>query len=176
MKNNKPKPSPHWQTLPNVDSDCFACGLDNPSGLRMTFETNGEKVRSRLIVPDHMRGWNNIVHGGILSTICDEIMSWSAIVLTQRFILTKTMTVRFLRPVKIGTKLTAQGFVKKRISERNALVKAEIFNPEGEVAADSRGEFVLFTEDQFRPLNIVPETYIRTMTDMLFRLTPPAAP
>ena len=158
-----------WQPLPNLDPHCFACGQENPSGLKMKFETNGEKIRSRIIVPEHMRGWNNIVHGGVLSTICDEIMSWAAIVLLKRFILTKNMNVRFLRSVEIGTRLTAQGFVKKQSSDRHAIMKAVITNPDGDIVADSRGEFILFTEEQFRPLNVADNDYIREMTETVFK-------
>ena len=61
------------------DHNCFACGPANPHGLHMSFMSNGEVVVSHLTVPEHRRGWNNMVHGGIISTILDEGMSWAAI-------------------------------------------------------------------------------------------------
>jgi len=78
-----------WVPLPRLDKDCFGCGSENHSGLRMTFETNGSQIRSRLTVPSRFRGWSKLVHGGVISTILDETMSWAAIILTKRFILTK---------------------------------------------------------------------------------------
>ena len=64
--------------------NCFGCSPINPSGLRMRFFTDGKAVYSRLQVPAHLCGWSNIVHGGVLTTILDEIMSWAAIRLLQR--------------------------------------------------------------------------------------------
>ncbi|THB80264.1 MAG: PaaI family thioesterase [Desulfobacteraceae bacterium] len=157
-----------WKPIPNLDKNCFGCGKDNPTGLKMTFESNSTKVRSRVTVPEHMRGWNNIVHGGILSTICDEIMAWSAIYLTRKFILTRNLNITFLKPVIIETELTATGMIKTQSSERHAILSGEIRNPEGERVTACEGEFILFSEEQFRPLNIVPEKFIDTVTRSIF--------
>jgi len=155
-----------WKKIPNVDMNCFGCGPENHHGLKMTFETNGKKVRSIVIVPDHLRGWNNIVHGGVLSTICDEIMAWAAICLTKRFILTKTITTSFLRPVTIGTRLKTFGYIKERIDERNAVMAGEIHDEKGRVYAKSIGEFVLFTPDNFKKLDIMPDDLLDKMAGM----------
>ncbi len=155
-----------WKGIPNVDKDCFGCGPENHHGLKMTFETNGEKVRSIVKVPDHLRGWNNILHGGALSTICDEIMAWAAIHLLNRFILTKTMTISFLKPVTTGSRLEAVGYVKNRIDERNAIMTGEIYNEKGLLCATSTGEFVLFTPDNFKKMNIIPNDRLEKMTEM----------
>jgi len=163
MKTNK------WDKIPNIDMDCFGCGPNNHHGLQMTFETNGEKLRSFVTVPDHLRGWSNIVHGGVLSTICDEIMAWAAIYLTKRFILTRSMTTTFLKPVFTGTKLEAFGFIKERIDQRNALLSGEIYNEKGELCTVSTGEFVLFTPDSFKKLNIIPDGLLDQMTGMFSR-------
>jgi len=71
MSENKP----YTQLSVDEDHNCFACGPANPHGLHMTFQSNGKVVMSHLSVPDHLRGWNNMVHGGIISTILDEVMA-----------------------------------------------------------------------------------------------------
>ena len=96
--------------LPNTDThNCFACSPINHSGLHMEFFTNDRSVFSWITVPDHLCGWNNLVHGGVLSTILDEIMSWAAIYLLKRVTMTKSMTVDFLKPVYIDHELKAAG-------------------------------------------------------------------
>ena len=50
-------------------------------------------------------------HGGIIATILDEVMSWTAIHLIKSIIVTRTMTVEFLKPVFIGRQLTADARV-----------------------------------------------------------------
>ena len=155
-----------WEKIPNVDMNCFGCGPENHHGLKMTFETNKERLRSIVIVPDHLRGWSNIVHGGVLSTICDEIMAWAAIYLSKRFILTKTITTSFLKPVTIGSRLETFGFIKEQIDERNAIMTGEIYNDKGLLCAMSTGEFALFTSNDFKKLSIMPNDLLDKMTGM----------
>ncbi|MGB3225192.1 MAG: PaaI family thioesterase [Desulforhopalus sp.] len=152
-----------WKQLPNLDKDCFGCGLENHSGLQMTFETNGEQIRSKINVTPQFRGWSKLVHGGVISTILDETMSWAAIFLMKRFILTKQMTIQFHRPVYVGSSLSGIGSIKERIRERKAIIKAELFDDKGELCASSEGEFVLYTKEQFAKLEIIPVEDLQAM-------------
>ncbi|KGO32971.1 MAG: PaaI family thioesterase [Desulfoprunum sp.] len=152
-----------WVPLPRLDKDCFGCGSENHSGLRMTFETNGSQIRSRLTVPSRFRGWSKLVHGGVISTILDETMSWAAIILTKRFILTKKMTIQFQRPIYVESALCGIGSIKELTGERRATVTAELFDDQGRLCAASEGEFVLYTKDQFAKLDILQAEYLETM-------------
>jgi len=91
------------------DHRCFACGPANAAGLHMRFLAGEDRVVSRLTIPEHLRGWSNLAHGGVLSTILDEIMSWTAIHLLRRVILTKSMTVNFKKPVYVEKPVEAVG-------------------------------------------------------------------
>ena len=152
-----------WKALPNFDKDCFACGFENHSGLHMTFATNGEQLRTKLIVSPQFRGWSKLVHGGVISTILDETMSWTAIMLTKRFILTKKMTIEFLRPVYIDSPLCAVGYIRKRNGERSAIVAGELFDEQERLCATSEGEFVLFSKERFAKLEILPAEDLSAM-------------
>ena len=154
-----------WKEIENIDKECFACGLDNKAGLQMKFKTNGKMLKSELAVPSHLRGWSDLVHGGVLSTVIDEMMSWSAIYLEKKFILTKNMKVNFLKPVRIETPIVAQGFIKEHLNERQAVMRAEILNEAGEVCVTGEGEFVLFTQEQFAKLGIVDDELLTEMTN-----------
>ena len=156
----------NWVKIPNIDMNCFGCGPDNHHGLKMTFETNGEQIRSSVTIPEHMRGWSNIVHGGVLSTIADEIMAWAAIHLLKRFILTKEMTVRFLRPVFIGSTLEAIGIVQERLDAKNVVMSCNIFNEKKEICATANGNFALFTPQEFEKFDIIPKALLCQMTDV----------
>jgi uncharacterized protein (TIGR00369 family) len=152
-----------WKPLPNVDKDCFGCGSENQSGLHMTFETNGEQIRTKLTVSSQFRGWSKLVHGGVISTILDETMSWAAITLTNRFILTKKMTIQFLRPVYVGSSLCGIGYIKEKSGERIAIVIGELFDDQGRLCATSEGEFVLYSKEQFSKLEILQEKDLEAM-------------
>lgn len=153
-----------WTKLSNIDMKCFGCGPENTHGLKMTFETNGERVRSIVYIPEHMRGWRHIVHGGVLSTICDEIMAWAAIHLLGRFILTKRITTTFLKPVMIGSTLTAEGFVKERVDEKNAVMACDILDEQTDKCAAGQGDFVLFTREEFEKFGLIPKDLLDKMT------------
>ncbi|TWI71758.1 uncharacterized protein (TIGR00369 family) [Desulfobotulus alkaliphilus] len=158
-----------WTALKNIDPHCFACGQGNAHGLHMRFFSDGERIRSRLVIPEHLRGWHTLVHGGVLATILDEAMSWAAIHLTGHFILTQEMTVRFKRPVRIEEEVRVESAVAERISPRKALLKAEIRNSSGEVCAESSGVFALFTAETFTRMNLVPENMLDAMNESMWR-------
>jgi len=134
---------------------CFGCSPMNTAGLKMTFATDGESVISSLKVPEHLCGWNNLVHGGVIATILDEIMSWTAIHLLKKIILTKSVSIEFVKPVYIGKMLTAKGRVLEVKSKREALLEGVIINDSNELCARSQGTFVLFSAEVAKRLNIM---------------------
>lgn len=152
-----------WRPLPNIDDHCFACGLKNAHGLKMRFHTDGERVRATVTVAEHLRGWQKLVHGGVLATIIDETMAWSAIHLFSRFILTKEMTTRYRKPVPVGAALTATGYVARRQDDRNVTMAADIVDGAGDICCSGEGEFVLFTDKQFAKMDLLPEEQLQQM-------------
>ena len=126
---------------------CFGCSPHNASGLQMKFFTNQKSLVSLVTVPEHLCGWDRLVHGGVIATILDEIMSWSAITMLKRIILTKSMTVDFVKPVYIDHELLAEGKVLEHTSERDAQMAGFLYNAQGELCAKSQGSFALFTPE-----------------------------
>ncbi len=166
---NKPDITKDMQKLPNRDNHyCFGCSPVNEHGLQMEFYTDRKMVYSDIIVPQHLCGWNSLVHGGVISTILDEIMSWGAIYLARRIIMTKTMTVDYLKPIQVGKKLHVQGSLIEKTSEREAVMEGEIFNEAGDLCARSRGTFALFTIEAIRKMKIMDEEDINAL-DQVFR-------
>lgn len=132
--------------LPNrSDHNCFGCSPANTSGLRMTFYTDEAAVYSKITVPDHLCGWNNLVHGGVLTTIMDEIMSWAAIYLLKRVTMTKSISVDFLKPVYVGNPLKAEGTVVDNKGRHEALMQGRIYNKDEVCCAKATGTFAVFS-------------------------------
>ena len=141
---------------------CFGCGADNPYGLHMEFASDGGKVVSRLTVPGHLCGWDNIIHGGIVATIHDEMMSWTAIQLLRKMILTKSVTVDFLKPLFTGRELEARARIHSEVSPREAIVESSIFDAAGTCCSKGRGTFALITPDFARKQGLITEKAIRS--------------
>ena len=149
LKNKK-----HIQLPNRRDHNCFGCSPRNTSGLQMTFYTNKKAVYSKVKVPDHLCGWNNLVHGGVLTTILDEIMSWSAIYLLKRVSMTKSMSVDFLKPVYVGNPLKAEGTVLEKKGKHEALMQGRIYNNDDVCCASATGTFAVFSPAVAKRLSI----------------------
>ena len=147
----------------NDDHTCFACGPANPHGLHMNFLTDGEVVFSQLTVPGHLRGWNNMVHGGVISTILDEVMSWAAIHLIKSIIVTRTMSVDFLKPVFIDQQLRAEARITEIRSRKEALLESQLYNHEKVLCASARGSFALLKPKVAEKLGIAGAEEIRAI-------------
>lgn len=96
------------------DDNCFACGSDNPIGLKLKFRLdrkNGTAV-SETVIADHFNGWKGAVHGGIITTLLDEIMVY-ACTSSGWFTVTGTIKVKFHKPVPTGKLLTITGRIEE---------------------------------------------------------------
>src|SRR5690349_81677 len=94
--------------LPHSKS-CFVCGARNIHGLKLRFETDGRIVRARFVPQPEHAGFIDVVHGGILATVLDEIMVWGCAVQTRHFSYCAEMTVRYISPSRPGEALIAEG-------------------------------------------------------------------
>jgi acyl-coenzyme A thioesterase PaaI-like protein len=147
-----------YTELPYMETHkCFGCGPANASGLRMKFFTDGERVFSWLTVPDHLCGWKNLVHGGVISTILDEVMGRSVIYFLRCLGLTKSIAVDFLHPVIIGDKLRVEGRVLEAQNERQARAEGLLFNNEGVMCARGKGVFGLYSPEFLRKKGVAEE-------------------
>ncbi len=95
---------------PSDDLMCFACGPDNPVGLRLAFRDFANGAFGAEFAPrrEH-QGYKGIVHGGFLSLVLDEAM----VACLHRDgvpAVSAALTVRLLKPVAPGDQLrvTAQ--------------------------------------------------------------------
>jgi acyl-coenzyme A thioesterase PaaI-like protein len=83
------------------DHACFGCGDDNPIGLHLRFASDGDAVKASFVPGPEHQGFQDVVHGGIISAVLDEAMAWA----TARagiWAVTGEMRVKFRQPLKIG--------------------------------------------------------------------------
>jgi uncharacterized protein (TIGR00369 family) len=125
----------------------------------MRFFTDGRAVYSRVKVPEHLCGWSHIVHGGVLTTILDEVMSWSAITLLKRIALTRGIAVEFIKPVQVGGELRAEGRVRES-GKNDAVTEGVLYDASGEPCARASATFKVFSPAVARRLAIADEASI----------------
>lgn len=154
--------SGNLRPITNSDThDCFGCSPANPYGLRMKFFSDDEALFSWLSVPRHLCGWDNLVHGGVLATILDEIMGWAAIHFLKKFALTNTMTVEFHKSVQVGEEIWVEGRVLEVRGKREATVEGRLYKEEDTLCAKSSGTFRLFNAEAIVRLGVMGEEAIR---------------
>ncbi|HZL85785.1 MAG TPA: hypothetical protein VFD07_10455 [Candidatus Krumholzibacteria bacterium] len=69
---------PPRQMLPWTRS-CMVCGQDNPVGLRARSYKSGDLVQLPFTTRVEYAGWSNVMHGGFIAMVLDEVMTWAAI-------------------------------------------------------------------------------------------------
>ncbi len=95
------------------DQMCFACGSKNPIGLRLKFTLDKEDTLRTEFTPQKVhQGFKDIVHGGIIALILDEVMVnllWK----TGRRAISAQMEVKLSQPVKLGETVYFEGRISK---------------------------------------------------------------
>jgi uncharacterized protein (TIGR00369 family) len=130
--------------------NCFACGTLNEHGLGLQIHVEPGRSWTELELQPQFEGWEGIAHGGILCTILDEVMAW-ALVAEDNWGVTARMSVEFRKPVAVGTRLRADGWI---LRSRRRLVEtaARIVDETGLEVATATGVYVAADEDRKREL------------------------
>ena len=149
---------------------CFGCGLANPDGLHLRVYRDGART-DRLVGrwtprPTH-GGFPSIVHGGLQFTVLDCMAAWIVLVLRNpgaRMPLTKSASMRYLRPARIGGELhLASEVTKEAATDRDPLVlRCELRDAAGELLSEGEFEYVALPADRFVKavgLDELPEAY-----------------
>jgi acyl-coenzyme A thioesterase PaaI-like protein len=105
-------------TLFGPSNRCFACGPNHPTGLRLGFHVEGEEVVTRFTPIESHQGAPGMMHGGLITTVADEVGCWALIALKGKFGFTGTMSSRFPRAVRTGQELEG----RSRITGGNARI------------------------------------------------------
>jgi len=131
------------------DHNCFGCGRLNAHGLQMQFRTDpeGNGVWSRFVPDARFEGYQGVIHGGIVSTVLDEVMAWS-LYREDVWAVTGQMTVRFRKPMLVGEPTRAIGYIGER-RRRTIEMRGEIRRESDNVLlAEATATFVAVPEDQ----------------------------
>ena len=138
----------------------------------MELYTDEKIVMSQIILPEHFSSWANVVHGGILATLLDEIMGWAGLYLLRQITLTKKMTVEFSKAVYVGETLKVVGSVVKKIGKRNAEIEGVITRDNGEACVRSRGDFTILSSKLAVRLGIITDEQLQNFFEPLFQQIP----
>ena len=120
-----------------VTAHCFACGKDNNIGFKLKFiDLDGGGSLAYFIPKKEHQGSNDFMHGGLISTLLDEIMAREV---WHRYApaVTARLNVNFLHPVVVGKRIRVIGRVEN--IKRNKIYEAcgEILSEDNIVLANA---------------------------------------
>ena len=120
---------------------CFACGKENPWGLQVDpdIAPDGTWVKIECTPPSHFQGWANVIHGGILSTLLDEAITYVGIASFDGPAVTAQLEVRFKKPAMAGDKLVVTANLVK-LGKRLIEVEAHIDSEDGVRIVEGNGK------------------------------------
>jgi len=123
---------------------CFACGQKNPIGLKLSFSWDGKVARTEFTPSELHQGWAGVVHGGIITCLLDEAMSYATLFNGVKS-LTAKMQTRFRRPLQIGEPLIITASVTKK-TKRLIEAKAEMSLKDGTPVAESTATMFVISQ------------------------------
>jgi acyl-coenzyme A thioesterase PaaI-like protein len=120
---------------------CYACGPRHPHGLHLDFVREDDAVVTRFVPTHDHESVPNVMHGGLVTTLADELGGWVLVLLCDKFGFTGSMTSRFLKPVRVGVELVGRGTL---VRDTRRLVQVHVeLSQRGEACFRSDLTFVL---------------------------------
>ena len=121
---------------------CFACGKDNPVGLQIDFDFDGETCSANFTPNKNHVGWNDTVHGGIIYSALDDVTA-NVLYKQGRKAHTAKCEIRYRQPLNVGETVKLKGWIDR---ERGRLVmlKGEVRRASDDsIVADCAASFML---------------------------------
>lgn len=134
----------------NVDMDhnCFGCGRSNAHGLQLSFfshELGG--VWTPFVPAPKFEGYSGMVHGGVISTVLDEVMAWS-LYRNETWAVTGALNIRYRAPIRVGERTRAIGWEVDRRGRRIEMAGELCREADGAILAKGTGTFVQVPDSQ----------------------------
>jgi uncharacterized protein (TIGR00369 family) len=130
---------------------CFACGELNEHGLHLVLHVGEDGAWTETTLAPRFQGWESVAHGGIVTTLLDEVMAWSVIG-RGTWGVTARIGVAFRKPVRVGRPIRAEGAV---VEDRRRTIRTSgrvLDAANGDVLAEGEGTFVAAPADELARL------------------------
>jgi len=119
---------------------CFACGKNNPIGLKLKFTPIPNGVRTEFIPAKQFEGFQDIIHGGIVATVLDEAIAWACRSCGVDAV-TGEITVRYKKTLITNKPVSVYGIIEKN-KGKLLLGSAYIKDKNGTVIATATAKMV----------------------------------
>ena len=121
---------------------CFACGPDNPIGLKIRFDMKDGRCTGQFTANENHVGFENTVHGGIIYSALDDVVA-NVLYLQDIKAHTARCVIRYRKALEVGETINLSGWIDTK-RRRLVVLKGEARTAEGDVLiADCESSFML---------------------------------
>jgi acyl-coenzyme A thioesterase PaaI-like protein len=123
-------PTQKEQIESNFHKNCFVCGSNNESGLRLKFHKREDgSVFGDFFADPKFESYSGIIHGGIIATLLDSAMTHC--LLTESIpALTGRLSIKYSIPIRTGAVVKLEAKIVKK--------SHKIFTLEGKAYVDGK--------------------------------------
>jgi uncharacterized protein (TIGR00369 family) len=123
---------------------CFGCSQKNPIGLKLQFEESDDFLHASWKPNEVYQGYMNILHGGIIAALLDEIGAWCVSVKIGTAGVTSEMTTKYLSPVFInkGT-ITLRASIAGK-TQKNAVINCFLYDGQSKLCAEAVASYFIY--------------------------------
>lgn len=130
------------------NNKCFVCGSNNAQGMKLKFHFNekSSQVESEVIFPAYFQGWAGVVHGGIISTVLDEIMA-KTIEHKNNNCVTAEITIKFKQPARTETRYILIGKLEE-LKRNIAFCAGQLLDKEKNIIATAKAKLFIIKKNK----------------------------
>jgi uncharacterized protein (TIGR00369 family) len=123
---------------------CFGCSQKNSFGLKLQFEESEEFLHATWKPAAEYQGYPNILHGGIIATLLDEIGGWCVSVKIGTAGVTSEMKTKYLSPVHINKgNITLKAVIAEQ-TKKSARINCYLYDGEAKLCAEAIAEYFIY--------------------------------
>ena len=125
----------------------FVSGVENPKGMKMVPVIKDRKIYAKYIFEKSFEGGPGLVHGGILSTVLDDMMGYATF--TQNlFCVTANLNVNFRAPSPVDKEFELYAWVKE--VDGNKVYAESVIQSADAIHVEADGLFINIGQDGAR--------------------------
>jgi len=137
-------------------SNCFGCSPNNTTGLTLNMHQIENGLVSTFRLPERFESYPGVIHGGIVSTVLDEVMGNVIAVLDERLCFTITLRVKYLAPLHTNELYRCLAKLARRPDSGD-----DIYKVDGEIHPADRDEALAIASATYKWI-----TLNQAMTEM----------
>lgn len=124
-------------------------GVPDPSGLKLVFEIDGNRVLCNVDANETICGRTKVVPAGQTQAIVDDLAHATVAALKKRIGVTRESRIRFLKPLYSGERFRADGTIFRDTGDI-VVVQARLMNKKEQLCVEAETEVFPLTAEQVR--------------------------